>query len=319
MAPSHATTWVLTDGRAGNERQALALAHALSGLAPRVWRLEGRAPWRWIAPRELAGSAFAFGDAFRHALHDPPVLAIGCGRQAALATRLLGEAGSRCVQILNPRIDARHWDALIVPEHDALRGPQVVTTIGSLHGIDAAWLADARARWPAFGELPSPRTAVLLGGPIEDVPLDAAWWTRTVDALRTLHARDGGSVSVCASGRTPDWLREAARRDLSGLQGTLWLSARDGENPYPGLLGWAARIVVSPDSVNMVSEACATTADVRIAEPGIARARHARFLQAMMERQRIAPLADAVQPPVAAQPLIELPRVAAAVRALLGR
>ncbi|HJT99539.1 MAG TPA: ELM1/GtrOC1 family putative glycosyltransferase, partial [Rhodanobacteraceae bacterium] len=49
-------------------------------------------------------------------------------------------------------------------------------------------------------------------------------------------------------------LREAFAR----FPGTFWAGAADGDNPYAGFLGWADRIVVTPDSVNMISEACAT-------------------------------------------------------------
>jgi len=311
------TTWVLTDGRAGNERQALALAHALSADAPRIWRLEARAPWKLAAPRRLPASARAFGDAFRLALREPPELAIGCGRQAALATRLLRNAGARVVQILDPRIDPRHWDAVVVPEHDRLRGANVITTIGSLHEVDADWLAQARARYTQFGTLHSPRTLLLLGGPIGGVRLDTAWWQRTAEILRARHRRDGGSVSICASPRTPSWLVAAAQGDLSDLHGACWFTANDGPNPYAGLLGWAERIVVSPDSVNMISEAVATSAQVCLAGPELARGRHARFLHALLDRGRVQPLAidggDAD-----ATPLVELPRVAAAVREFLG-
>ena len=313
-APS---TWVLTDGRAGNERQALALARALSSAEPRIWRLDAHAPWRWCAPRRFPASARAFGEEFRRALHEPPQLAIGCGRQAALATRLLGDAGARSVQILDPRIDPRHWDAVVVPEHDALRGANVVTTVCSLHDVDAESLALARARFPHFGELPSPRTLLLLGGPIVNASLDMAWWKRTAECLRARHQCDGGSISICASRRTPEWLATAARADLRGIAGVRWFAAGDGENPYAGLLGWAERIVVSPDSVNMISEAIATPAQVAIASPQCARGRHAQFLQSLVQRGRIRPL-DRDDLDADATPVIELPRVAAAVRALIG-
>ena len=191
------------------------------------------------------------------------------------------------VQILDPRMAPRHWDAVVVPEHDALRGANVVTMVGSLHEVDADWLAQARERFPQFARLHSPRTLLLLGGPIGNVPLDEAWWRRTVETLRAIHRRDGGSLSICASRRTPAWMIEAARRDLLDLHGAHWLVPEDGPNPYPGLLGWAERIVVSPDSVNMISEAVATSASVTIPSPGLAAGRHARFLQAMMERGRV--------------------------------
>jgi len=311
------TTWVLTDGRAGNERQASALAHALSDAEPRIWRLQTRAPWKQVAPRKLPRSEAAFGDVFADALRQPPTLAIGCGRQAALATRVLRKAGARVAQILDPRIDPRHWDAVVVPEHDRLRGANVITMTGSLHDVDADWLAQARARYPQFGTLHSPRTLLLLGGPIGGVPLDPAWWRRTADTLRVQHRRDGGSLSICAAPRTPSWLVAAAQGDLSDLHGACWFTSHDGPNPYAGLLGWAERIVVSPDSVNMISEAVATSAQVSVASPGLARGRHAKFLQSLADRGRVQALGTE-RAETDATPLIELPRVAAAVRALIG-
>jgi mitochondrial fission protein ELM1 len=318
MEPA-STTWVITDGRAGNERQAIALATALAATTPRIWRLDARKPWRWVAPRRMPGSSGAFGQVFERALREPPALAVGCGRQAALATRLLREAGARSVQILDPRIDPRHWDAVVVPEHDHLRGANVVAALGSLHDVNAEWLAQARARYPQFGRFNSPRDVLLLGGPIGGVPLDPAWWSRTAELLRARHRCDGGSLSICASPRTPAWLVAAAQADLSDLHGTCWLRASDGPNPYAGLLGWAERIVVSPDSVNMISEAAATTAKVCVASPELAHGRHGRFLQAMMKTGRVLAL-DATSDFAEASttPLIELPRVVAAVRLLIA-
>src|SRR3546814_6768877 len=83
---------------------------------------------------------------------------------------------------------------------------------------------------------------------------------------------------------------------LPGTPGLRWLADGDGENPYPGLLAWADRIIVSPDSVNMISEACATEVPVWV--PGMARARgrHARFLHALHARGRIRSDADDATP-----------------------
>lgn len=310
-------TWVLSDSRTGHERQSLALARALGASEPRLWRLAARTPWRWLAPRALPGAAQAFGAEFALALRHPPELAIGCGRQMGLATRLARAAGARAVQILDPHLDPRHWDALVVPEHDATRGPNVVALLGSLHGVDAQSLAAARARFAQLGTLASPRCVLLLGGPIADVRLDPAWWRRSAEALRAMHARDGGSVSICASPRTPAWLRDAARRDLAALPGARWFGAGDGENPYAGMLAWADGIIVSPDSVNMLSEAAATPAALFIADPRIARSRHAVFLHALLRSGRARALGEAALPLATVQPLIELPRVAARVRELL--
>ena len=68
----------LHDGRAGNARQALALAHALDG-RPSEIVLTPRGPWRWLAPRRLPGADSAYGADFRSICQAPPLLAIGCG------------------------------------------------------------------------------------------------------------------------------------------------------------------------------------------------------------------------------------------------
>ncbi|MGN6111982.1 MAG: ELM1/GtrOC1 family putative glycosyltransferase, partial [Luteimonas sp.] len=97
----------------------------------------------------------------------------------------------------------------------------------------------------------------------------------------------------------------------------LWLDERDGANPYAGLLAWADRIVCTPDSVNMVSEAAATRAPVFVADPGMARGRLRAFLDALAARGRIRPL-DGALAPFEVEPLRETARVAAEVRTRLG-
>jgi len=65
-----------------------------------------------------------------------------------------------------------------------------------------------------------------------------------------------------SSRRTPGWLRAVARTDLDAVPGRHWHGEQDGANPYPGFLAWADRIVVTPDSANMLAEACATAVPV---------------------------------------------------------
>ncbi|MDQ3205627.1 MAG: nucleoside-diphosphate sugar epimerase, partial [Pseudomonadota bacterium] len=64
-------TWTITDGNAGNLRQAHALVEALHRPAL-DWTLQARAPWRWAAPRRLPWSGRAYGDEFARALAAPP-------------------------------------------------------------------------------------------------------------------------------------------------------------------------------------------------------------------------------------------------------
>lgn len=308
--------WALSDGRAGNARQAEALAAALSPQAEAL-HLDPRAPWRWTAPRRLPGARHAFGGDYALRLDAAPALAIGCGRQAALATRLAGRRGARTVQILDPRIDPRHWDLVVVPEHDALRGDNILVARGSLHPVDDAWLAAARDAHPEIGALPGPRIAVLLGGDSRHGRFDVAAFYALAARLDAILARDGGSLLLTGSRRTSPAVRDAMRARYAGRAGCAWADDRDGANPYAGLLGWADRIVCSSDSVNMLSEACATRAPVFVFAPGRLDGAPQRFVDGLLADGRARPLEDAL-PAFDVTPLRETARIAAEVRARLG-
>lgn len=311
--------WAITDGRAGNVRQAVALARALQP-GPRRLALEPRAPWRWAAPRRLPGSHHAYGAAFADLLVQPPAIAVGCGRQAALALRLLRSRGSRAVQILDPRIAPRHWDLVVVPRHDALRGENVLVLDGSLNPVDDHWLAAGRAAWPHFAALPGPRTAVLVGGPTGHAPWDPAAMARQFAGLAAQVRASGGSVLATTSRRTPPVVAQALLAAFAGLPSVIWSDGGDGPNPYAGLLGWADRVVVTPDSVNLLSEACATRVPVAVLLAGTAQGRMARFQGQLRDSGRLltdpARLWDTGTDGLV--PLRETARIAAEVRARLG-
>jgi mitochondrial fission protein ELM1 len=318
------TPWTLADGRAGNQRQALALAGALGHGASRHWTLDARAPWRWVAPRQWPFYAHAFGPDFERALRTPPRLAIGCGRRAALATRMLRERGSQVVHILDPRIETRHWDLVVAPEHDGLRGDNVVSLLGSLHPVDDLWLAEGRSDFPLLAQLPRPRVALLVGGPSPHWPLADDAFIAMLDAVAAGVDAQGGSLLATASRRTPQKWRGALHSAVARGAGVCWTGGVDpvpaqagSANSYPGLLGWADRIVCTADSVNMLSEACATFAPVFAIGRERLDGRPRGFLERLRELGRVRD-ADAGLEPFAAEPLRETARVAAIVRERLA-
>ncbi|KAF1687249.1 nucleoside-diphosphate sugar epimerase [Pseudoxanthomonas broegbernensis] len=313
---SEIDAWLLTDGHAGNLRQAQALARALQAETTTP-ALAPAAPWRWLAPRRPPGADHAFGPAFARELARLPAprLAIGCGRQGALATRLLRERGAAAVQILDPRIGTRHWDLVVAPAHDGLRGDNVVAIQGSLHPVDEAWLAEAATGFPHLQALLRPRVALLVGGPTRHAPWTAQRLREQLAPLRRYVQAAGGSLLATVSRRTPAAVRAALREELRGVPGLLWEG--EGPNPYPGLLACADHIVCTPDSVNMLSEACATAVPVFVLDPQLADGRMRAFLDALQAMGRVRP-AGSDLPSFPVVPLRETVRVAAEVRRRLG-
>jgi mitochondrial fission protein ELM1 len=242
---------------------------------------------------------------------------IGCGRQAALGTRLARAAGARAVQILDPRIATTHWDLVVAPTHDHLKGDNVITLLGSLNEVDEAWLRRARERWRELMALPGPRTAVLIGGPTAATAFDEEDLARMCEQLEATLARDGGRLLVCGSRRTPRAWAEALRARFDAGRHALWFDDSDGDNLNEPPLPCAHRVVVTPDSVNMVSEACATALPVFVADPRRAKGRIAEFLRELVARGRVRAQGVALEE-FECEPLRESARVAARVRQRLS-
>ena len=252
--------------------QALGFTEA-AGLAPRLVSVAPRLPWRWLPGRLWPVPLRGIG-----IVAPPEPLAIGCGGKAAPVLAALQRMGRLTVQIQHPRMDPRRFGQVVVARHDGLAGPNVVVTRTALHRVTAARLAAARLEWAArLAHMPRPLVAVLVGGSNGRFRLEQAEGHAVAGQLAGLMRLDGAGVAVTPSRRTAPAVVAALRAALAPLGGTVWDGT--GENPYFGLLACADAIVVTADSVSMVSEAVATAVPVLIAElPG-----HSRRIGAFLD------------------------------------
>jgi hypothetical protein len=257
--------WVLSDGKPGSENQSRGLAAAL-GLAPEVKRIAARLPWRALPPLLWFRPLAAPGPGSAAVAAPWPRLVIASGRQTvavAAAIRRRSRGASFVVQLQDPGVPLARFDLVVAPEHDGLSGPNVIATKGSLHGVTDRSLAAAAARFaPRLSHLPRPLVAVLVGGPNRAYRLDGAAMAALAAMLQGAVAASGAGLVVTASRRTGADARAALGAGLAGLGAEIWDGT--GDNPYLGYLALADAIVVTSDSVNMVSEACATGKPVHV-------------------------------------------------------
>jgi hypothetical protein len=273
--------WAVHDGKVGMANQVLGLAEA-TGWEFSEKRLAIRAPWRhlapplWFRPLDAAGAA---GDR----LTPPwPDLLIATGRNAVAPARAVKRASQGrtfWVQIQDPVFARAEADLLVVPAHDEVTGPNVLATLGAVHRVTRRRLDEGAARLaPTLGPLPRPLVAVLIGGANRAYRLTPARLAQLADQLAGL-ARQGFGLAVTPSRRTGDQVLRALRERLGRLPAYLWDGS--GANPYFGLLGSADALVVTADSVNMVSEAAATGKPVHVAALEGGSEKFARFHRAM--------------------------------------
>jgi mitochondrial fission protein ELM1 len=306
------SAWVLSEAYAGLQAQALGLAEA-AGLAPAMRVLTPRAPWRFLPAARWPAPLRVVRDAIQPPLPD---IIVGCGGVAAAVGAALRRPGLAVVQVQNPRIDPRRFDLIVANRHDELTGPNVVVTRTALHRATPERLGDAAEEWrERMADLPRPLVAVLVGGSNGrfrlDAPVAAALGTQLAEMIR----RDGVGVALTPSRRTDPAAVRVLTEMLEPLGGFVWDG--EGENPYFGLLALADAIVVTMDSVSMVSEAAATAAPVLVAPlPGKSR-RIGLFLDGLTADGRIRPFAGRLEMwPTA--PLDDTPVAAAAMRQRLG-
>lgn len=277
--------WVVSDGKAGMEVQCRGLAEAL-GFDPIVKRIDMRRPWRWLPPG-LISKPLARTDPAADTLAPPwPDVLIASGRQTvalSIAVRRQSRGRTFTIQVQNPAIDPAHFDVVVAPRHDRLSAPNVIATTGGLNQVTASRLAAAAARFGVrYDHLPHPRVAVLIGGNSKVHRLTEAATRRLSAQLAVLARREGAGLMVTPSRRTGASNLAILRQALSGLSAEIWDGT--GENPYFAFLALADSIVVTSDSVNMVSEAATTGKPVFTVDLDGGSSKFRRFHAAMRDK-----------------------------------
>jgi uncharacterized protein len=277
-----AAALILSEPLAGLQAQAIGLAEA-ARLPYELRTLAPRPPWKWVAAKLWPKPLAAVADSLRAPL---PGLIIACGGMGAAVAAALRRGNRAVVQVQHPRLDPRRFDLIVVNRHDGLTGPNVVVTRTALHRATPERLAAAATAWhDRFAHLPRPLVAVLIGGSNGRFRLDAAVAAQLAGALANMLQRDRVGLAVTPSRRTDPAAIRVLRETLEPLGAFVWDGT--GDNPYFGMLGLADAIVVTQDSVSMISEAAATAAPVLIAPlPGRSR-RQAMFLDALRAEDRV--------------------------------
>lgn len=284
--------WVISDGKAGNDAQSLGVAEALD-LDYEIKPVFPRGIWKLLAPYGPVDPTESFGETGSQFAQPWPDVAIATGRLTTPYIRALKKAaGPRTftVILLDPKTGTRTADFFWVPEHDKLRGPNVMTTLTAPHRFSPERLAELRAQMPdEIARLPQPRVAVLLGGPNGKYDYTQATAARLATVIQSL--RDlGAGIMMTASRRTPAEVTAAVSAALPSAGAYFWQG--EGANPYPYFLAHADAFIVPADSVNMTGEPCATGRPVYVFEPEGGSPKFERFHEALRRHGATKPCPD---------------------------
>lgn len=279
--------WGITDGSTGMVSQVKALAELLKiPVDMKVITLPK--PYVWL-PNSFYASPFTKKMAAfllqQKVQGVAPKFVISCGRKGAAVSMalklLMPKTTFICLQ--DPRVSSEHFDLVVAMQHDKIIGSNVLKIRFALHQITSETLANAQEKFAVhFETYEKPRVAVLLGGSTNKYTLTQNSMQQVVAQMEQLLAQNTCSLFITPSRRTGE---ENIRLLDYRFRGNDRVYIYDGqsENPYFALLAASNFIVVTDDSVNMMSEAVATGKPMYILPlAGHKNTKPARFAEALI-------------------------------------
>lgn len=262
--------WLVTGYRAGERNQILALAEAL-GWPYQLKQLSYR-PAGFVTSLLRRSVLSGIRPDGSSALQPPwPDLVISAGmRNEPVVRWIQAQSGgaTRLVHIGRPWARTACFDLLITtPQYRLPERDNILHNTFTLHRVTAERLADEARRWrPRYAGLPGPYVGVILGGDSGPYSLGVNTATLIAQRVSALAGELGATVLATSSARTPPRALEAFERALTVPFDLYRWRANDTANPYFGILALGEALVVTADSISMLSEACATGKPVYMAE-----------------------------------------------------
>lgn len=268
MSQAKPVIWVLEGLKAGDNAQARELAARVGGhIETRKLRYNNKlrkAPkndrLRKVPDSILEGSLETLDRDASDPLAAPwPDLVVGVGRiSVPIARWIKKQSGgrTRLVQIGNPRTRLDLFDLVITtPQYGLPAAPNVIEL--ALPITPRATVVETEKWRNELANLPEPKIAVLVGGPMKRLSMGQREITRLAQGAAALAQELGGSLVVIGAPRTPAGLVESMAPMLNVSHRIFPWKAGEA-NPYRAALRIAARFIVTSDSVSMLAEALDT-------------------------------------------------------------
>ncbi|MBN1445566.1 MAG: mitochondrial fission ELM1 family protein [Candidatus Omnitrophica bacterium] len=276
---------VLDDGIKGNLNQAMGIAEALAGKTE-IFRVSLKGPSYRLPSRKgthpLSGKLLSFLCCLRlwnpgekllmRLLKEQKTIAgrnfdiiISAGSVLAPVNLLLGKTSDKTasVQIMTPSmVPLKFFDFLVIPFHDYLKIKNkglnnLIVTMGATNRINEDFLANEKMKLGEIMRLPSDKkkVGVVIGGDDQNYGISLNFIKKLLDAL---HKNEKECVFLYTTSRRTrmevvfylqNYLKESRSTAYSEFPGYSETSH------YPGMLSLCDLIIVTEDSVNMISEA----------------------------------------------------------------
>ncbi len=282
---------LLTEGMHGMISQAEGLAKALD-IDFIHEKIEINKFWKMIPPKLTPVKSYVFKNDIKKKFD----IVISCGRKSVIPSIFLKKLYKKKIiniHIQDPKVSLNNFDFIIAPDHDGLKGKNVLISKGAIHYIRNNELEDN------IGYLKSKINkdkivSFIVGGPNKYYNYNKTDVNDIFLKLKNNFINNGFQLIFIPSIRTPKYIIDLAKNYFDENQ--IIIKEID-KKAYLSSLKLADYIVVTCDSTSMISEAAITGKPIYIAKmPPIKRnIRFQKFFELFKSLNIIKDLDDALE------------------------
>ena len=243
---------LLTQGMHGMVSQTEGLAKALK-LNFKHQKIKLKPFWNLIPPKLTPISENLLTEKF---VCDSRII-ISCGRKSVIPSVALKKRfGNEIfnVHIQDPKVSFKHFDLIISPEHDNIKGDNVLTTKGSIHYLTKKEIAD-NSKYLQLDKGKKKVVAFIIGGPNKYYNYSEEQIHFIFNKVKNLFTPDKFKIVIIPSYRTPERIIKKAFNTFGFNHHVV---KNIDKKAYLSSLALADYIIVTCDSTSMISEAAVT-------------------------------------------------------------
>ena len=254
---------LLTQGMHGMISQVEGMAKALNTeYSHKIVRL--RFPWNLIPPKFTPISQIVLKDKIYITENEIPDIIISCGRKSVIPSILLKRKNSNIftIHIQNPKVNSKNFDVVIAPTHDKYYGPNVIPSEGAIHYITYEEIQAAKNYLTS--KIKSNKiVSIILGGPNKYYSFNKEQLMEIFESIKMTFIGKGYEIIIIPSMRTPKTIIELAKKEMSKFGHVVDIIDKQA---YLSAYALAEYVVVTCDSISMISEAAASGKPIYLAQ-----------------------------------------------------
>jgi mitochondrial fission protein ELM1 len=203
---------------------------------------------------------------FKKIDHDNFDIIISCGRKSVIPSIHLKNSSNKKIfniHIQDPKVDLKHFDFIVAPEHDAMKGQNVISTRGAIHYLTENEINENKDYLNSFIKKDERKIwTLIMGGPTKYYDYSSKNINNIFKKINELSKIHNFQLVAIPSMRTPINIIHYAK-EYFGEDHTVIMDV--DKKAYLSALAIAQNIIVTCDSSSMISEAALTGKPIYIA------------------------------------------------------